>query len=222
MTDRPLVSIVTPPSTRVRSSRPRSARSRARRYDQYEHIVVDGGSTDGTLDILRGHEGTYPMRWQSEPDRGMYDAINKGMRQASRATSSATSTATTCTSRGRSRRSWRRSARWPETDLVHGDVLNVVDETAARSSTSSRRTTVDAAEPAGRCHSPASSGADPHSNVVGISIRPPLRGDLDFFIRAGAIRKSARSMSSSRSSGIIEARCARGDDGLSAEIVARA
>src|SRR4029078_7097043 len=55
---------------------------RAQTYDHYEHIVVDGGSTDATLDILRAQEDSYPMPWQSEPDRGMYDAINKGMRQA--------------------------------------------------------------------------------------------------------------------------------------------
>jgi glycosyltransferase involved in cell wall biosynthesis len=46
-----------------------------------EYIVVDGGSTDGTLDILRRYEGR--LRWISEPDSGQGDAINKGMRMAS-------------------------------------------------------------------------------------------------------------------------------------------
>lgn len=44
-----------------------------------EHIVCDGGSTDGTVDILR--EYTH-LKWISEADRGMYDAINKGIRLA--------------------------------------------------------------------------------------------------------------------------------------------
>lgn len=45
----------------------------------YEHIVMDGGSTDGTLELLR----EYPhLRVVSEPDRGMYDAINKGIHLA--------------------------------------------------------------------------------------------------------------------------------------------
>jgi glycosyltransferase involved in cell wall biosynthesis len=44
-----------------------------------EHIVIDGGSTDGTLELLRSYEQRYPLRWISEPDRGMYDAINKGI-----------------------------------------------------------------------------------------------------------------------------------------------
>lgn len=45
----------------------------------WEHLVMDGGSTDGTLEILR----EYPyLQWVSEPDWGMSDAINKGFRRA--------------------------------------------------------------------------------------------------------------------------------------------
>ena len=46
---------------------------------EVEHIVVDGGSTDGTVEILKSCEG---VRWVSEPDRGTYDAMNKGIRMA--------------------------------------------------------------------------------------------------------------------------------------------
>lgn len=49
------------------------------RYPNLEHIVVDGGSTDGSLDIL----DSFPrLRVVSEPDLGLYDAINKGLRMA--------------------------------------------------------------------------------------------------------------------------------------------
>lgn len=50
-----------------------------------EYLVVDGGSTDGTVDIIRGYESKFAgrMRWISEKDCGMYDAINKGIRMAS-------------------------------------------------------------------------------------------------------------------------------------------
>jgi glycosyltransferase involved in cell wall biosynthesis len=82
VTDRPLVSIVTPTLNQGAFIDATIRSIRGQIYDHYEHIVIDGGSTDGTLDILRAHEGTYPMRWTSEPDRGMYDAINKGVRQA--------------------------------------------------------------------------------------------------------------------------------------------
>jgi glycosyltransferase involved in cell wall biosynthesis len=45
-------------------------------YPQIEHIIIDGGSTDGTLEVLKG----YPhLRIISEPDQGMYDALNKGL-----------------------------------------------------------------------------------------------------------------------------------------------
>jgi glycosyltransferase involved in cell wall biosynthesis len=45
-----------------------------------EHIVVDGGSTDGTLDLLRAAEG--PVMFVSEPDNGLSDAMNKGIAMA--------------------------------------------------------------------------------------------------------------------------------------------
>ena len=48
----------------------------------FEHIIIDGGSTDSTLSIIRKYENTYPMKWISEPDKGMYDAIAKGFRLA--------------------------------------------------------------------------------------------------------------------------------------------
>jgi glycosyltransferase involved in cell wall biosynthesis len=47
-----------------------------------EHVVVDGASTDGTLDVIRQHE-TSVARLVSEPDRGIYDAFNKGLALAS-------------------------------------------------------------------------------------------------------------------------------------------
>ena len=51
-------------------------------YRDFEHIIVDGGSKDATVDIIRRHEGSSPMRWISEKDNGMYDAIRKGFGMA--------------------------------------------------------------------------------------------------------------------------------------------
>lgn len=47
-------------------------------YTNYEHIVVDGGSTDNTLDVAGKYKDRYPMVLISEKDNGMYDAICKG------------------------------------------------------------------------------------------------------------------------------------------------
>lgn len=47
-------------------------------YGDVEHIVVDGGSTDGTVEILERHSHSI-ARWVSESDRGIYDAMNKGI-----------------------------------------------------------------------------------------------------------------------------------------------
>ena len=75
-----LVSIVTP----VRNGLPylpdllRSVREQD--YPRIEHVVVDGGSTDGTLDVLRASPG---ITWVSQADTGMYEAINRGFALAS-------------------------------------------------------------------------------------------------------------------------------------------
>lgn len=46
-------------------------------YENLEYIIIDGGSTDGTLDIIKTYESKI-TKWISEPDTGMYDALNKG------------------------------------------------------------------------------------------------------------------------------------------------
>lgn len=50
-------------------------------YSNIEHVIVDGGSTDGTLGVIAQRQ-TPAMRVISEPDEGIYDALNKGMRLA--------------------------------------------------------------------------------------------------------------------------------------------
>ena len=50
-------------------------------YDNLEYIVEDGGSNDGTEDILRQHSNVV-TRFISETDKGIYDAMNKGVKMA--------------------------------------------------------------------------------------------------------------------------------------------
>jgi glycosyltransferase involved in cell wall biosynthesis len=47
-------------------------------YKNFEFIIVDGGSTDGTLDVIKGYNDSV-RAWISEPDNGIYDAMNKGV-----------------------------------------------------------------------------------------------------------------------------------------------
>lgn len=47
-------------------------------FQDIEYIIVDGGSTDGTLDIIRRYEDRLAY-WTSGPDKGIYDAMNKGI-----------------------------------------------------------------------------------------------------------------------------------------------
>jgi hypothetical protein len=49
----------------------------AQEYPNLDYFIVDGGSTDGTLDVIRKYESQI-SGWMSEPDSGMYDALNKG------------------------------------------------------------------------------------------------------------------------------------------------
>jgi glycosyltransferase involved in cell wall biosynthesis len=52
-------------------------------YPHIEYIIVDGGSTDGTVDLIRHYAAEMPgLVWISEPDKGLYDAMNKGLRMA--------------------------------------------------------------------------------------------------------------------------------------------
>lgn len=49
-------------------------------YSPLEYVIIDGGSTDGTLDIIRKYEQHISF-WSSGPDKGIYDALNKGLKQ---------------------------------------------------------------------------------------------------------------------------------------------
>lgn len=51
-------------------------------FQNLEHFVIDGGSIDGTVEILKKMEHSYNMSWISEPDQGIAEALNKGLQVA--------------------------------------------------------------------------------------------------------------------------------------------
>ena len=78
----PLVSIITPSYNQGEFIEDTLLNVKNQDYPNIEHIFVDGGSMDKTLDILKKYEGAYNMRWVSEPDEGQADAIDKGFKMA--------------------------------------------------------------------------------------------------------------------------------------------
>jgi glycosyltransferase involved in cell wall biosynthesis len=74
--DHPLVSIVTPCFNAAKFIGETVESVLAQDYPRIEYIVMDGGSTDGTVDVLKRYGQR--VRWISEPDRGAADAINRG------------------------------------------------------------------------------------------------------------------------------------------------
>lgn len=82
MHEEKLVSIVTPSYNQGRFIEDTILSIKNQTYPNIEHIIIDGGSTDNTLGILKKYKDTYNMQWISEPDNGPADAINKGFAMA--------------------------------------------------------------------------------------------------------------------------------------------
>src|SRR5450755_604393 len=80
MSASPKISVVTPTFNSIATLRETIESVRAQDYDNWEHLVIDGGSNDGTVDLLRSCPH---LQWISEKDHGHYEAMNKGIARAS-------------------------------------------------------------------------------------------------------------------------------------------
>lgn len=78
----PLVSVITPSYNSEAFIQENILSIKRQDVSDLEHIVVDGRSTDNTINILKEHECDYNLRWVSEEDGGQTDAVNKGISMA--------------------------------------------------------------------------------------------------------------------------------------------
>jgi glycosyltransferase len=79
MTSVPTVSVVTPTFNAVTTIEACCESVAGQDYSQIEHLVIDGGSSDGTVAVLKSRG----IRHESSPDAGIFDAMSKGVRMAS-------------------------------------------------------------------------------------------------------------------------------------------
>ncbi len=125
MAELPLVSIVTPSLNQGKFLEETIQSVLSQEYPKLEYLIVDGGSTDNSLEIIRKYADQLAW-WVSEPDQGQTDAINKGFSHAKGQVLAwlnsddsylpgAVSSAVTCLQA------------YPEAAMVYGDA-NLVDE----------------------------------------------------------------------------------------------
>lgn len=78
----PLITVVTVVLNEPETLKKTMASVLEQTHDNIEYIVIDGGSTGATLDVIKNHDDKIDY-WVSEPDKGIYDAMNKGIDRAS-------------------------------------------------------------------------------------------------------------------------------------------
>src|SRR5438132_8103409 len=121
MSGPPKISVVTPTFNGIVTLHETIESVLAQDYRNWEHIVVDGGSTDGTVDLLRTYSH---LQWVSEKDKGHYHAMNKGIDRASGEVV-AILNADDCYREGALRKVAGAFEKYPHWDALFGDVMYV-------------------------------------------------------------------------------------------------
>ncbi|MDA3927603.1 MAG: glycosyltransferase family 2 protein [Prolixibacteraceae bacterium] len=87
MTNTPKLSIITVNLNNASGLRKTLDSVADQTFTNYEHIIMDGGSTEGSVEVIKAYEKQYNgiengLYWLSEPDKGIYNAMNKGIKRA--------------------------------------------------------------------------------------------------------------------------------------------
>lgn len=114
------VSIVTPSFNQAEYIEDTIKSVKYQDYPHIEHIIMDGGSNDGTIDILQKHQEEYNMEWVSQPDEGQADAINRGFKRANGDILGWLNSDDVYLSRSAISKSVYALSEYPEADLVNG------------------------------------------------------------------------------------------------------
>lgn len=120
----PKISIVTPTFNGIATLRETIESVLAQDFKNWEHIVIDGGSTDGTVDLIRTYDH---LTWVSEKDQGHYHAMNKGINRAS-GDVIAILNADDCYREGTLRKVAQAFIENPDLDALFGDIVYVDGE----------------------------------------------------------------------------------------------
>lgn len=120
----PLVSIVVPSYNQGRFIDQTLTSILSQSYRPLEILVMDGGSTDETIDVLRSYSGTPELRWWSEPDDGVVDAVNGGFSKA-RGEIGAVQSSDDCYLSGAIETVVAHMRAHPDLGLVYGDIVTI-------------------------------------------------------------------------------------------------
>jgi len=184
----PLVSVVTPSWNGAEFIERTISSVAAQSYRNIEYIVVDGGSTDGTLDIVNKFGATV-TNCVSEADRGMYDAINKGIKMTS-GDIIAYINSDDVYYPGTIEYVVRFFAENPDVDVVYGD-LNFIDKNDRvlfrQSYPSFNRASFSTMNYAAIGQPAAFWRRRVHEQIGYFDISLKMAADFEFFVRAGAV-----------------------------------